>query len=495
MKKTIVLIAMCLFYSTAFAKAKPDHLIIMVFDQMRPDFVDRFDLKNFKRLRKMGLNYPNAIVGHSASLTIVSHPVITTGLLPKDLPWSDDVYWDKNGVFGAKDAVTAPTRFNRDQILNALKTLDTEKMLPKILSDRLKRPVFSVGEKYYAGISFGGPTATSILTMNMEKSGECVPAGVNIPTYILSNDRYKVNCSETYGTEKSLYPLTGKQYYPGTDPKNLGGDIWTADAALDIMKHEDWGALLLTFGAVDKFAHMLGDEDRVKPVSFSSPMTTAEAARVADEQLGRILDELKKQKLLERTMIVATADHGGQSNFYYFGDGSTGSISAEAAKKSPPNSYWMRKIHAAGKIRLTAADTGMRVWLSDYSKENRDSVFTALKTVSGVVQIFELQREAGKFFYKEIYTDFAGQSARFKNWALKHNLSLVNTAANETAADFVVALADNVSFGNQLGDHGGLQEWVQRILMVVYDPAGKSGSDPKELRLVDIKDLVLKTMF
>jgi hypothetical protein len=33
------------------AGPRPDHLVVMVFDQMRPDYIDRFDLKHFKRLR------------------------------------------------------------------------------------------------------------------------------------------------------------------------------------------------------------------------------------------------------------------------------------------------------------------------------------------------------------------------------------------------------------------------------------------------------------
>ena len=64
------------------ARTKTDHVLMMVFDQMRPDYIDRFNLEHFKRLRASARNYPDAYVGHLASQTVVSHLVIPTGLPP-----------------------------------------------------------------------------------------------------------------------------------------------------------------------------------------------------------------------------------------------------------------------------------------------------------------------------------------------------------------------------------------------------------------------------
>ena len=76
------------------SRPRPDHLVVMVFDQMRPDYIDRFNLEHFKRLRTSSRHYPEAYVGHLASQTIVSHLVIPTGLPPKGLPWLEDVLFD-----------------------------------------------------------------------------------------------------------------------------------------------------------------------------------------------------------------------------------------------------------------------------------------------------------------------------------------------------------------------------------------------------------------
>src|SRR5688572_19202600 len=73
---------------------RPDYVLVMVFDQMRPDYIDRFGLANFKRLRASSRNYPDAYVGHLSSQTVVAHMVIPTGLRPGALPWVDDVLVD-----------------------------------------------------------------------------------------------------------------------------------------------------------------------------------------------------------------------------------------------------------------------------------------------------------------------------------------------------------------------------------------------------------------
>ena len=95
---------------TGSARAVPadiDHLLVRVFDQMRPDYVDRFNLQHFKEVRAESRNYPAAYVGHLGSQTVVSHLVIPTGLLPRELPWQDNVMVDARGVLGKAGAVTA----------------------------------------------------------------------------------------------------------------------------------------------------------------------------------------------------------------------------------------------------------------------------------------------------------------------------------------------------------------------------------------------------
>jgi len=111
---TVAALAVCFSATVPLARrAAPDHLVFMVFDQMRPDYVDRFGLENFKRLRASSRHYPDAYVGHLASQTVVAHLVMPTGLPPRALPWVDEASVDEAG-FAHAHASPAVRRFARE---------------------------------------------------------------------------------------------------------------------------------------------------------------------------------------------------------------------------------------------------------------------------------------------------------------------------------------------------------------------------------------------
>lgn len=83
------------------------------------------------------------------------------------------------------------------------------------------------------------------------------------------------------------------------------------------------------------------------------------------------------------------------------------------------------------------------------------------------------------------------QPKAFQKWAAAHDQELVDSMANKRSPDLVALLADEVGFG-RLGDHGGAQEKVQRIPMMIAGPGIKKGVDPKALRLVDLEALMTK---
>lgn len=135
---------------TGSAHAVPadiDHLLVLVFDQMRPDYVDRFNLQHFKEIRAESRNYPAAYVGHLGSQTVVSHLVIPTGLLPRELPWLP------SGTF-----------------------------LPARLRKKTGQKVIAIGEKDYSTTLLGTPAADAIVTL-AKTGGTCRPAGMNVPAY------------------------------------------------------------------------------------------------------------------------------------------------------------------------------------------------------------------------------------------------------------------------------------------------------------------------
>jgi len=466
--------------------ATPDHLMILVFDQMRPDYIDRFGLENFKRFRGSSRNYPESYVGHLASQTVVSHLVISTGLLPKWLPWQDDTFLDEKGTLGKPGAAYETTSLTRPQFWQLLARFPMEQFLASRVRDKFGGKVFAVGEKNYAAEVLGTPAADAIITL-AKASGRCTPDGINVPAYVSSNARFSLECDEGYGTAFStIYSLDGSRYVPGHDPAHLGGDVWTADAAIEIMTRENWSGLFLTFGGIDKVAHMLGEQDDHGLTSIPSEYHLSDALKIADAQLGRLVDALEAHQLLDRTLIVVTADHGGQKDEFYLGNNKYQSCCPyenSQAKVEPP--YWIEHLNQLGKLKAGYQDTSVKLWLADRSAANEQAIVRGMADISGMTEVYALRRSGEEFRYERVFSRLDSQSAPFQAWARRHNAELLETMACDSAPHLIGLLADGFGFG-RIGDHGGAQEKVQRIPMIIHVPGEPAATLSQPLRLVDL---------
>jgi hypothetical protein len=65
--------------------------------------------------------------------------------------------------------------------------------------------------------------------------------------------------------------------------------------------------------------------------------------------------------------------------------------------------------------------------------------------------------------------------------------------AAENAPDLVGLLADGFGFG-RIGDHGGAQEKVQRIPIILHIPGEPPATRPEPFRLVDIAPEVTRIL-
>ena len=151
---------------------RPTRVVQIVLDQLRPQFIDAFDMKNVKRLIRNGASYPKAYLGHMASETVISHNVMTSGMLPKHMGWSDEWYPDDENLLTPEDDrfVTGSMSFGQ------FDTLINDKCYPK-LTDYLhaKFPgtiVAAIGEKNYAVHTMGGPNADMRITFG-SRNADC----------------------------------------------------------------------------------------------------------------------------------------------------------------------------------------------------------------------------------------------------------------------------------------------------------------------------------
>ena len=131
-------------------------------------------------------------------------------------------------------------------------------------------------------------------------------------------DRQAANA---YGTGSILpgriYPLEGNRFVPGFDPAHLGGDIWSADAAIKVIENDPgWRGMLVSLGGIDKLGHMWGPEDEQTGPPGSDRGDAASAVHRQERRQASgagSMHALKHRGLLDETLIVVTADHAAQT--------------------------------------------------------------------------------------------------------------------------------------------------------------------------------------
>ena len=504
------------------AAAPPKRVLIVVMDQMRPDFVETFDMDNVRMLMEDGVSYPNAYLGHMAAETVISHNVMTTGVYPKRMGWSDEVHRDVENALGAGPGAFHVTSSFAASEFFALQSRAGRPNLGDYVRSKFPGRKFAVvGMKTTAAYGAGGPRADMIVTMSSRRTTTTAPcfgtlggrfrgpAGVNVPAYIAGTGecgRFYVNSdtANTYTTGITqpawMYPLDGNRFVPGFDAAHLGGDTWVADAAMEIMQREPWGGMLVSFGGMDKGGHMWGGITDTGTYAPSSPEEMAHErfiVRNADNQLGRLIQKLRDLGQLDETLIVITADHAGQPSLNHHG--------VNAAGRGDFNWYYGRDadetylmpqpqiqpLIATGNVAFNYQDTAVRTWLTDRSLAKKQEMATVMGTLPNVTATYYLD---GNRYVLHSSSTATPMMASERAWWRAHGQEIVDTMAAPWAADVVGLLSDNTSYGVG-GDHGGHQEPVQRIPKVLWSADVPAGARPAAaFRSIDILPTVLAAL-
>lgn len=510
----------------AAGPSRPERVLIIVLDQLRPQYVRRFDMDNVRALMEGGVSFPRAVLGHMAATTVISHNVITSGLLPKNMGWTNEVYRDVGNVLGGGDgAYYVTSSMDCEQFGALIEARGYPKLEDYLGRGTADAKFVSIGQKTTAACPAGQPTVEGadndiIVRMGSTETLDCdrdgtreswrPPSGVNVPRYLSARcGRFYVNTTPTYGTATTspawMYPLDGDRYAVGRDPQHRGGDIWTADAAIRVMDREpDWRGMLVSFPSIDKMAHMWGADDRGPSGEGRDVFAFAhlpKVARIADRQVGRLLDALERQGVRDETLVVLTTDHAGQTarryhgvnkpdqgNYnWYYGE-ETGSL-ADEAYLDPSPAIASLVYELDGNVAFTYQDGHIAVWLHDRSRPARRLAARELAELPDVIATYA---RAGSRYELEWSGGRASESER--RWWRRHAQAIIDTMAARNGPEAVALLRDDTSYGVK-GDHGGHQRPIQRIPIVFSGPGLASGATPQvRIRSVDILPTILRVL-
>jgi predicted AlkP superfamily pyrophosphatase or phosphodiesterase len=495
---------------------RPDRVVIIVVDALSREIVDKYAMGNVQELMADGVNAKRAYLGHVGSVTVVTHNVLTSGRLPKNMGWSSEGFRDVDGILTGQGANTSgmwvTSDWTRDQMFAVQRAEGSPKLADYLHAARPGSKVITISPKAYAAWAFGGPGSDSIVTFssrNFDCDGDGVknwrgPTGVNVPAYLSAPTcgRWYVDSSSslTYDTSLSparMYPLDGNRYTVGIDPAHEGGDVWAADAAISAMDNEDWSGIFVTLPGVDKAAHMWGS---VYDGGGPDPMTHLEnAAAVADAQVGKIVDHLRDSGQLDNTLVVLTSDHGsvpglhfhgvddGTSNRgffnWYYGDTANGTY----LKPQPA----LQPLVDTGNVAMTYADSMLAAWLKDTAPAKTNEAVAIMAAMPDVSAVWV--RDGGRYVRRSpVRWDLMPSSAE-RAWFRDHAQELVNTAAAPTGPDLIATFIDDTTY-SVAGDHGGIQARTQQIPIVFA--GGGLGSDDigAPVRSVDIMPTILRQL-
>ncbi len=531
--------------------SKPTRVLIVLFDQMVPQYADQFAMPNFRKVRSQGTYFKDAFLGYMASETVIAHNVITSGLLPKNMGWTDEAFRDASNVF---DKGAGAMHITGDFSLDDFATLEQRNGSPyKKLADYLHKAYpgtefITVGEKSYAVESATGSSGDIAVRLSSRRTvlddngnpipGLCTnlaipgepdnlnyrePAGKNVPTYISTPKcgRFFVNSDKAndYGTHQSfpawMYQSEGNRFFPGNDPKHLGGDRWVADAAIRMMKREPWSGMFVTLGGIDKAGHMWGaqaDNAHRNCSTLTGQTHVPCAAAIADAQLGRLLAEVKELDAQqgEKTLVVLTADHGatygqhfygkktidaGDSNWYYAPpdlgvfDAGSGAGAPDTETYSDPSEFVKKILDKDGHLQFSYQSTAIEAWLRPHFRSaayKRDKAQDMLK-MPGVTAAY--WKDGNHFSL--LGTNSMTPSE--KSWWTAHGQDIVDTMVAPNGPDVIGLLHDKTSYG-VYGDHGGAQESVQRVPMVFWSPGMSPNTTTQTFHTPDVMPTILKAL-
>ena len=532
----------------------PNRVVIVLFDQMIPAYANQYDMPNFRKVRDSGTDFKKAYLGYMASETVMAHNVITSGLEPRHMGWTDEAYRDAGNVFG-KGANEMHITGDLSLADFALIEKNNGVAYPK-LADYLHTAYpgtkfITVGEKSYAVESATGATGDIAVRMSSrrpvynpdtapnncrnlsipgttDKGQYREPTGKNVPSYLTQRDatdptlcgRFYINADKgnDYGTKAAfpsfLYPGEGNRFVPGNDPAHLGGDTWAADAAIAMMQNENWSGMFITMGGIDKAAHMWGAQADNKPqncATLAGMTHTQCAAENADVQLGKILDAVKAVDAAKggRTLVVLTADHGatygqnfygkkvldgGNSNWYY-APASLGVWDAGTAPTLPDKVTYS---NPSPSIAMLSDDDNVQFSYQSTAIEAWLIDHSPATSQAKAQEMLGMPGVTATYWKNAAGTAFELQGTNTmtkseKDWWLAHGQEIVDTMAADNGPDVVALLHDKTSYG-VYGDHGGAQEAVQRVPMVFWTPGMSAKTTNESFRTPDVMPTILAAM-
>lgn len=284
--------------SFATYKNKPKLVVVVVIDQFRADFLSRLQ-KDFLSESKLGFNHLMQTGAYFAqsnynvlqAMTCPGHAMILSGSYPAQTSIQLNEWYsseDRKKIYCAEDQEfgLSPRRLKTTTFGDEVKNLYP------------KSKVFAVSLKDRSAIFLGGHRADMSLWYDDE-----VNQWVTSKYY---NDGKVPNWLATINKSQKIQNLL----ITSDLETSIKGTVATIDVALQALEKEKLGQR--TDDGVDVLAVSLSNHDILGHAEGPESPNMKKLTLIEDQQISRLMSTLKKNLLLDNTVVVLTADHGVQ---------------------------------------------------------------------------------------------------------------------------------------------------------------------------------------
>ncbi|WP_091411222.1 alkaline phosphatase PafA [Aquimarina amphilecti] len=329
-------------------KEKPRLIVGIVVDQMRYDYLTRFDKQfgdgGFKRIINQGFSFKNHHIDYIPTTTAPGHASIFTGTTPENHGIIGNSWFDKNKkqkVYCVQDGSVSPVgTSSSDGRMSPSKLIVTTIADQNRLHTQMRGKTISIGIKDRGAILSGGHTANAAYWFRGKNQGNWISSSFymeKLPQWVItfneSNivDNYFKNWNTYYdidtylesGPDDTKFERGFKEKEKPTFPYNLE-QLKAFNGNYDILKHTPYGnSLTIDFAIAAIKAEKLGNDNHTDflNISFSSTdyighnfgVNSKEVQDTyirLDKDLEKLLNILDIQVGKNKYSLFLTSDHG-----------------------------------------------------------------------------------------------------------------------------------------------------------------------------------------
>ena len=504
------------FYANAqevTKKSSPKLIVGIVIDQMRYDYLTRFNNRfgenGFKKLQGEGYNCKNHHYNYIPTYTGPGHASIFTGTTPQNHGIVSNYWYDKfekKQVYCAGDSTVTTLGTNSSaERMSPRRMLSTTFADANKLHTQFKGKTIGISIKDRGAILPAGHTADAAYWFRGKDEGAWVSTDYyqkNLPQWVVEYNTKKI--PESYLKEwNTLYPID-TYLESGTDTNNyengfVGKETATfpydlkalapENAGYDILKYSPYGNSLVTDFALETLKNeSLGVDDitDVLTISYSSTdyaghnfgANSKEIEDVylrLDLELAKLLEALNTQVGEGNYSLFLTADHGAVHVPGYLIDNKVPAYYFNEKEFNQKLNDYLFEIYEDEELIENISN--QQVYLNYETLEFSE---IPAREVAEKIAWFIRQQEHVQY----VYTRDQLQGADIGNQLGKY---LQNGFHQRLSGDVAYILTPaTISYGSKGSQHGSPQSYDTHVPLLFYGKGFQQGSTFKKTEVIDI---------